>query len=254
MNMTWNPEEYAAHSKGQAIWAKELIKKIDLSGDESILDIGCGDGKITDYLNTYTSGEVIGIDVNPEMITYAQNAFSKPCFIVMDAQTITFEERFDVVFSNAALHWVKDHHALLQGIYRALKPGGKVVMQMGGHGNAKEVFSVLNKVMKRYGEYFNDFEPPYIFHTDSDYEEMLKNGHFSHYCARLIPKDMVHESIDAFRGWLETTWFPFINCVPEEKREAFVVELCTTYLECHAADVEGKIHVSMVRLEVLAVK
>lgn len=254
MNATWKPDVYATHSKGQAIWAKELIEKIALRGDESILDVGCGDGKITDYLSTLTSGEVVGIDLNTDMIAFAKNRFKRPDFQQMDAQSILFEDRFDVVFSNAALHWASNHDAVVRGVYKALKSGGKAILQMGGYGNAKDVFSALDKLMQNYTTYFEGFESPYTFCSDSQYDCMLSQAGFSRYRAELIPKDMIHDSIDAFRGWLETTWFPYIRCIPESEQSAFVEEWMKTYLEMFPSDEQGRVHVSMMRLEVEAVK
>ncbi|MDD4950259.1 trans-aconitate 2-methyltransferase [Sulfuricurvum sp.] len=254
MNPTWKPDAYTAHSKGQAVWAKELIEKIGLRGDESILDVGCGDGKITDYLSTLTSGKVVGIDLNPDMIAFAKKQFKRPDFQQMDAQNILFEDRFDVVFSNAALHWAHDHDAVVQGIYKALKSGGKAILQMGGYGNVVGVFIALEKVKQNYTTYFWGFESPYTFCSDSQYDCMLSQAGFSRYRTELIAKDMMHDSIDAFRGWLETTWFPYIQCIPESEQSIFVEEWMRAYLEMFPLDGLGRVHVSMMRLEVEAVK
>lgn len=252
MNGTWKAQAYAAHSKGQAVWAKELIEKIGLSGNESILDIGCGDGKITNYLSEHTCGEVVGVDLSAEMIIYAQTMFQNPRFVQMDARRLEFEERFDVVFSNAALHWVSDHEAVMRGVYRALKPNGKALLQMGGEGNASEVFAALAYILPDYAEYFEGFKPPYRFCSDMEYREILRRAGFSRYRAELIPKDMVHDDTSAFRGWLETTWFPFIQRIPEPIQDNFIRQWINAYIERVPVDESGKVHVVMVRLEVEA--
>jgi len=254
MSGTWKAQAYAAHSKAQTIWAKELIEKIGLSGNESILDIGCGDGKITNYLSEHTSEEVVGIDLSAEMIAYAQTTFHNPCFVQMDAKKLEFEERFDVVFSNAALHWVRDHEAVMRGIYRALKTNGKAVLQMGGEGNADEVFATLKCILLDYAEYYEEFDSPYTFCSDREYKEMLRCVGFSQYRAELIPKDMVHDDVTTFRGWLETTWFPYIQRIPEPMQDDFIQKWITTYIEHFPLDENGRVHVAMVRLEVEAVK
>jgi len=250
MSEHWKADDYAANSKGQAVWAKELIEKIGLVGNESILDIGCGDGKITDALSRLTRGEVVGIDFSHEMIAYSKEAFSKPLFMQMDAQALAFNERFDVVFSNAALHWAKDHHAILQGIYQALKPKGRAILQMGGEGNGKKVFEALHHILPEYADYFEGFESPYTFYSDHAYEVLLNGIGFNTHQAHLVPKDMVHESLKAFRGWLETTWFPFINPVPSAQKEAFVEAWIEAYSALCPLDFEGRVHVTMMRLEV----
>ena len=250
MSGQWKADDYAANSKGQAIWAQELIEKIDLRGDESILDIGCGDGKITDALSHLTKGEVVGIDLSSDMISYAQKAYSKPIFMQMDAQALNFHERFDVLFSNAALHWVRDHKAVLEGIYKALKPNGRAILQMGGEGNGEKVFEAFYQILPVYGAYFEGFEMPYTFHSDKTYEILLNTMDFSTYKTSLVLKDMVHEDTNAFRGWLKTAWFPFIDPVPIEKKEAFLEAWIEEYSALYPLDSEGRVHVDMMRLEV----
>jgi len=250
MSGQWNADEYAAHSKGQAVWAQELIEKIRLKGNESILDIGCGDGKITNALSYLTSGEVVGIDFSHEMIAYAKATFSKPLFMQMDAQALNFNKRFDVVFFNAALHWAKDHKAILQGISKALKPEGRAILQMGGAGNGEKVFEALHNILPDYAAYFEGFEMPYTFHSDTTYEVLLNEIGFSSYNAHLVFKDMVHEDRKAFRGWIETEWFPFIDLVPSEKKEAFIEAWIEAYYTLCPPDNAGRAHVGMMRLEV----
>ncbi len=254
MKARWNPENYAANSQGQAIWANELIAKIGLRGDEAILDIGCGDGKITDALSRLTYKETIAIDLSAEMVAFAQSHFKTPLFMQMDAQQLTFDARFDVVFSNAALHWVANHEAVVRGIYRALKPGGKAVLQMGGKGNAAAVFAALEKVKVSYARYFEGFQAPYTFCSNRQYTLWLKDAGFREYHAALLEKEMVHENVDAFKGWLHTTWFPFIQRVPEAMQAAFVDAWVTAYLDTRPVDDMGRIRVAMVRLEVMAIK
>ena len=254
MRKEWKASDYASNSKGQAVWAHELIEKMALKGDESILDVGCGDGKITNTLSQLTNGEVVGIDFSSDMVAYAKAAFSKPTFMQMDAQALSFHERFDVVFSNAALHWVKDHKAVLEGIYKALKPKGKAILQMGGEGNGEKVFEALSNILPAYEGSVEAHEMPYTFHSDKTYETLLSTMNFSQYQACLVQKDMVHENVQAFQGWLETAWFPFINVVADERRAAFVQDWIAAYLKLCPLDEKAQVHVLMCRLEVELIK
>jgi len=86
------------------LWAKELINKLDIGDSDTILDIGCGDGKVTNLLSSLTLGKVVGIDFSQEMIELAKSSYSAPIFMQMDAQSIQFKDEFDIIFSNAALH------------------------------------------------------------------------------------------------------------------------------------------------------
>ena len=136
----WNAIDYAKSSSIQQQWARELISKLNLKGNEKLLDIGSGDGKVTAEIASYLSnGSVIGIDNSEAMITLAQSKYSTDAFPNLrfqqgDASRLTFENEFDVVFSNATLHWILDQRPVLQGIYKSLKHNGKILLQMGGRG------------------------------------------------------------------------------------------------------------------------
>ncbi len=156
MTYKWNPEEYQASSSNQKKWGEELLSKIDfIKGYEKVLDIGCGDGKITAYIaQKVPQGFVVGIDSSEDMINLAKrnfpsNTHSNLVFIVKDAREIDFEEEFDIVFSNACLHWIVDHLPVLEKIKRTLKPSGKIFLQMGGKGNAAEVIRTLETIIKK---------------------------------------------------------------------------------------------------------
>jgi trans-aconitate 2-methyltransferase len=142
----WNAEDYAKHSSPQYQWAKELIPKLKLSGNERLLDIGCGDGKITAVLaKSLPQGRIIGVDNSEDMINLARANFPSSTypnlsFQVMDARVLSFECYFDRVFSNAALHWVIDHRPILRGVQRSLRNGGRLLFQMGGKATPKAYF------------------------------------------------------------------------------------------------------------------
>jgi trans-aconitate methyltransferase len=256
----WNADDYANNSSAQLQWAEELISKLALKGSESLLDIGCGDGKISAQLaRIVKNGHVLGIDSSENMIKRASEQFPAAAnpnlsFLRMDATEIRLSQMFDVAFSNAALHWVKDHITVLRGVHSCLKSGGKILFQMGGHGNAAEVFNAIQEIIERPGwkQYFEVFVPPYYFYKPEDYETWLPECGFSSARVELIPKDMQHDRAKGLTGWLRTTWFPYTDCLPVELRDAFLGELAETYTATHPADALGNTHVKMVRLEVEA--
>src|SRR5208337_2921803 len=131
----WNAQDYAKNSQNQFQWAKELIPKLKLKGNEAMLDIGCGDGKITvELARCLPEGWVVGVDSSEKMITLAQSFFPPKdypnmSFQILDARNLTFRSQFDIAFSNAALHWIVDQKAVLDGIQRSLKPGGRLLFQ-----------------------------------------------------------------------------------------------------------------------------
>jgi len=257
----WDPSGYSRHSDSQLEWAKELINKLQLQGNERILDIGCGDGKVTKLISEYVpEGEVIGIDNSEEMIEYASKKYSKPeygnlNFIKMDATQIAFEEYFDIVFSNAALHWVVDHIPVLKGIHRSLKQNGKVLVQMGGKGNANSVVEVLNEISRhnKWKQYFKDFTFPYGFHDPQQYLKWLVETGFKVERIELIPKDRVHNDIDEFKGWIRTQWLPYVARIPEHKREEYIDMVADKFIETYPTN-GSRIVVRMQRLEYEASK
>lgn len=259
---SWDASDYARHSAAQFAWARELITKLNLKGDETVLDIGCGDGKVTAYLaERLPRGAVVGIDNSAAMIDLAQRTFPPErhpslAFRVMDAREIVFEQHFDVVFSNAVLHWVKDHRPVLDGVSACLKNGGRLLFQMGGKNNARDVVLALLRLIARdaWKPFFAEFPFPYGFYDPQEYRALLMAAGLEPSRVELIPKDMQQPGRDGLTGWIRTTWLPYTQRIPEDRREDFIAALVETYLAKHPLDPQGYAHVGMVRLEVEACK
>lgn len=236
-----------------------MLNVLNLGGSETILDVGCGDGKITAEIGCrLADGSVVGIDRSSEMIALAKKTYqnSNINFEQRDAEKIEDEARFDIIFSNAVLHWIKDHQNLLSRFFRALKPGGRLLLQMGGKGNC-EAFAVIARELigsADWRNYFTDFSYPYFFYDDSTYLKWLDAAGFTIETVSLLPKDMVHQNTDELKGWLRTTWFPFTDCLPKSRRDEFLETMLSRYLVDVPPDSSGKTHVDMVRLEVHAHK
>ena len=253
----WNAKDYAKNSSAQEKWAVELIEKLALDGSEKVLDIGCGDGKITYRISRILSnGSVIGIDQSESMINLANNVFKNDnlSFVRMCATAISFDMKFDVAFSNAALHWVRDHKTVLKTLKNNLNSNARILFQMGGFGNAKELLEVMGTVTssKAWEKYFRNFTFPYTFYRTVDYESWLPECGYKPERIELITKDLVHDNADDLKGWLRTTWFPYTNQLPVVDREKFLDDLVETYTSQYPVDSEGKTHINMVRLEVEA--
>lgn len=259
---SWDPEEYARNSRAQKQWADQLIEKLDLMGFERVLDLGCGDGKITaEIAGKVKNGAVVGVDLSPDMIRYASSRFpSSTCpnlaFIRADARHLPFKESFDIIFSNAALHWIRDHELVLRGMHHCLRPGGKVLIQMGGTGNAASVMEVFLEITgERYWkQYFNGFSVPYAFFSPEEYRRLLAGTGFQAVRVVLIRMDMTQDKREGFSGWIRTTWHPFLDAVPPSIRDELLSEVIDRYIYYHPPDRDGRIHVDMVRLEVEAIR
>ncbi|MGO9587522.1 MAG: class I SAM-dependent methyltransferase [Limisphaerales bacterium] len=278
----------------QQSWARELIAQLQLRGNEHILDVGCGDGKVTAEIAwAVPRGSVTGVDASPQMIEFARKTFPPGTipnleFQICDARIISFAvvfpgalasrrrvpcvpagrrrpqihgegaepAPFDIVFSNAALHWVDDHGAFLRGAASVLRPGGRLVVSCGGKGNAHDVFVALRPEMrlKRWRGFFRRLEKPYFLYSPADYEKWLPRFGFKSCGIKLSPKDAVYDGRDRFAAWLRTTWLPYTQRVPEDLRDEFVAAITDRYVARHPLDDAGRVHVRMVRLEIDAVK
>ena len=262
---TWNAAEYAANSTVQQTWARELIARLHLRGDEHILDVGCGDGKITaEIARAVPHGLVTGVDASIEMISFAQKTFPSAShanlsFQVTDArriETLAAPRPFDLIFSNAALHWVDDHQAILRGAAAVLKSGGRLMVSCGGKGNAHDVFLALRPEMrlKRWRECFRGMTMPYFFHAPEAYGKWLPKFGFKICQLELAPKDVLYAGAAGLATWLRATWLPYVQRVPENVREEFIAAVTHRYLTRHPLDNAGQVRVRMVRLEIDAVK
>ncbi|MCW3996235.1 MAG: methyltransferase domain-containing protein [Candidatus Bathyarchaeota archaeon] len=261
-NYSWNAVDYAKNSANQYAWAQELIPKLKLSGNETLLDIGCGDGKITAELARYLpNGRVLGIDSSKQMINLARKTFPNAkfpnlSFKVMDARKLTFQAEFDRAFSNAALHWIVNQNAVLSGIQKSLKSGGRLLFQMAGKGNAKDVLSIIDElaVAEPWKSYLSGMAFPYGFYDPEEYNAFLKQAGLVPLRAELFPKDMQFKGKEGLAGWIRTTWLPFTDRLPIDIKPKLVDLIVNRYLERHPADAAGVVHVGMMRLEVEAYK
>jgi len=258
----WNAEDYRQNSAAQQQWAQELIAKLNLTGTEIVLDVGCGDGKVTAEIASHLlDGQVVGIDNSEAMIALANREYSpKPIsnlsFQQMDARELKFSAQFDVVFSNAVLHWIDDHRPVLSGMFHSLKPGGKILLQMGAQNGLPEFMLALNEVMAlpQWADYFAGFSCPYGFKSIADYQKWLPATGFQINRLELIEKHAVHSDVEAFKGWIRTTWLPYTERLPKHERTKFIDAIVEHYLAVNPANKSGQVYVLMIRLEVDAEK
>jgi trans-aconitate methyltransferase len=258
----WDASDYAVNSSAQAKWGKELIAKLNLRGDETVLDIGCGDGKLTVTLaQQLPSGSVQGIDSSLEMIRFAVKSFPSLAtpnlsFKVCDACRLTSANKFDVVVSFACLHWIKDHLPVLKSIRRSLKNNGRILLQFGGKGNAEDLLAVTDEVIAgdQWKKYFRRFVFPWHFYEPGQYRVWVKQAGLTPKRVELIAKDMVQKSKDDLIGWIRATWRPYVCRVPAGLQNKFLTEIVQRYLARYPLDEDGCAHLQMQRLEVEAYK
>jgi trans-aconitate methyltransferase len=227
MPFEFDAEKYKRASAHQKEWGTKLIAELDLAGDEKILDLGCGDGDITAQLaELVPDGLVTGIDASQSMIGSAGKAHKAQNlrFDLMDINEIDFENEFDVVISNAALHWIKDHKKLLSSVCKTLKADGIVRFNFAADGNCSAFFNVIRKIMaeKKYAGYFNHFDWPWYMPTIEEYEKLLEKSNFREAKVWGENADRLFPDKDAMAGWIDQpNLVPFLKYIDGQEKNAF---------------------------------
>ncbi|MBP7826645.1 MAG: methyltransferase domain-containing protein [Verrucomicrobia bacterium] len=260
--LQWDPAAYAENSAMQHVWARELLAGLALRGTERVLDVGCGDGWVTAQIaQRVPHGRVVGVDISADMIRHARATFPSARFPnlhfqEMDARNLQFREAFEVVLSNAALHWVDDHPAFLRGAAACLAPGGRLLVFCGGHGNAQDVFLAVRATLRQkpWRDFFRKLTRPYFFYDPSAYARWLPDQGLTMRAVRVTHTEAVFPERAALAGWFRTTWLPYTQRVTPAAREDFITAVLNHYLTQHPPNADGQIRVKMVRLEIDGVK
>ncbi|MEO1020178.1 MAG: methyltransferase domain-containing protein [Pseudomonadota bacterium] len=218
---SWDPIGYDRHARFVSTLGTAVLDLLAPKSGERILDLGCGDGVLTERLLA-CDAEVVGVDGDPRM-TEAARARGLDAHL-MDGQQLSFTEEFDAVFSNAALHWMRNADAVSNGAYRALRPGGRFVAEFGGHGNVSTIRTALYAVLQRHGVRAENHDPWY-FPTPDDHAECLEKAGFRVDTIELIPRPTPLPT--GMHGWLETFAQPFLDNVPRDKAESVLDEVVT---------------------------
>ena len=227
MKFEFDGEKYKRASKQQKAWGKKLISELELRGDERILDLGCGDGTLTAQLaELVPDGSVLGIDASQSMIETARknHAGANLRFELRDIDAIDFESEFDLVFSNATLHWIKNHERLLANVFESLKERGTARLQFAGDGNCSNLIRVVREVMeaKEYAAYFGEFDWPWYMPTVQQYRRLLDEVAFSEKKVWCEDADRYFGSVEEMTRWIDQpSIVPFLCCVAERDKRHF---------------------------------
>jgi len=203
------------------VWksSADLIELLDPKAGERILDVGCGTGHLTAQI-AKRGVEVIGLDASPSMIALARQNFPRLRFELGDVRRIGFDRPFDAVFSNAALHWVRDADAAIASISSALRSGGRLVLEMGGRGNIAAITSAAESVLREAGYAGRH---AWYFPGIGEYCSRLEKHGFLVRMAQNFPRmNKLEHPERGMREWLEMFGGAWFEDVPVARREAMV--------------------------------
>ena len=243
MTQQWSPADYQRHAAFVPALGASILARLDPKAGERVLDLGCGDGVLTAQISA-AGAVVTGVDASPEMVRAAA-ARGVDAHLV-DARKLPFHGEFDAVFSNAVLHWVPEADAVIAGVARSLRPGGRFVAEFGGHTNVAAIAVAIRAVFGRHGVRYSS---PWYYPTPDEYRARLEANGFVVRDVRLFPRPTPLPT--GMSGWLRTFRVSQFEGVPSalaQQIEDEIVDLLRPSL-CDAA---GQWTADYVRLQVVA--
>ena len=243
---TWNPATYARDARFVADLGQPLLELLAPRNGEIIMDLGCGDGALTEKIAQTVA--VVGVDAS---FAQARAARERGLSIVVgDGHNLCFKRQFDAVFTNAALHWMRQPENVIAGVWQCVKTGGRFVGEFGAQGNVETIRSALHEALRRRG-----IEPlaldPWYFPSAEDFSNLLIKSSFNVRSIEIIerPTQLPGELLD----WLEIFAQPFANAIDKDHRGSFLDEVCQRSKSA-LRNAEGRWTVDYVRLRFAAVK
>ena len=234
----WNASDYYERAAPQKWLADKSLAELDLGGAERVLDVGCGDGKVTTLIaERVPRGSVVGIDPSTRMIDFARQHFlgghPNLSFAVGDATRLEFRGAFDLIVSFNALHWVSDQAAALRCIREALAPEGRALLQFVSRGERKPLEDVIEETTRnpRWSGYFSTHRPPYLHLPPQEYRQVAGR------CGLRVERlDTTLEAWDfgsraAFAAFAQVTFVEWTRIIPPAERRDFIADVLDRYQE-----------------------
>ena len=245
--MNWNPESYNRNARFVSELGLPVVELLQPRANERILDLGCGDGELTKKLKQFGC-TVLGVDASPEMIAAARsNGVDAQC---IDGHELSFDCEFDAVFSNAALHWMRQPDLVIAGVWRALKRPGRFVGELGGIGNVSRLHEAMCQMLTEQGIAPESVDPWY-FPSPSEYQQKLESARFEVNQIELI--DRLTPLPTGLGGWIESVAHPFLKMIKPSAQQDFVKEI-ENRVRPYLQDDNGVWSADYVRLRFLALK
>lgn len=259
MSFEFDGEKYKQASTHQKEWANKILEELVFIGNEDILDLGCGDGVITNQLaERVPNGKVLGIDASEGMIQTAQKnkQHENVSFELKNINDISYKNQFDFIFSNASLHWVFNHKKLLKNTFHALKQNGVIRFNFAGDGNCAFFFKIVRQCMvePRFEKYFKAFSWPWFMPDIETYKKLVAETAFSKIEIWTENADRYFANSEVMIKWIDQpSLVPFLKCIPEPEKQHFRNYVIERMIEETKQD-DGTCFETFRRLNVRAVK
>ena len=229
MTREWDAATYDRVSAPQVEWALKVLERLPLRGDETVLDAGCGSGRVTRLLlERLPRGHVVAVDSAPSMVEHAREALDPAHATVLQANLteLVLDEPVDAAFSNAVFHWIGDHDALFARLHAALRPGGRLVAECGGEGNVRRFHDAANEVGAEppYADHLAAWKGPWHFASAEETAERLERAGFTEIATWLDPYPVTPPDPITF---VRTVCLgPHLQRLPEDLREPYAEAVC----------------------------
>ncbi|PLT33501.1 trans-aconitate 2-methyltransferase [Bacillus sp. V5-8f] len=221
---TWNPNLYDVKHSFVSKYGNDLVELLAPKEGEKILDVGCGTGDLAKKL--YDSRvDVVGVDKSKNMILQATSKYPNIRFMVRDATDLEYDNEFDAVFSNAALHWVKPAKKALISIFNSLKQGGRFVAEFGGKGNVQMITDEIIKQMEELGLEFKAEQFPWYFPSIGEYSSLMEETGFRVLFVQHYDRPTVLDGKDGLKNWIEMFGSGFFGDMSESKKDYIIKEV-----------------------------
>lgn len=257
---------YNNNSKLQYKWAIELLLKSEhlFCDNCKVIDIGCGDGKVTvemlEIIGSSKIGSIVGIDGSASQIQFANNNYcnndnkSKIMFSVMKLDEINYVETFDIAFGSCIFHWQSDQGAIFGRVYNALKTGGYFIF-VGPAANKFNISVISDGLSKteKWNSYFNDFISNRSYHTKEEYHKILSDNRFDVIEIKETVTSTPFDNRAALKNWIRplSVW---ANHLPNVKQEEFIEDIVDIMFDQKLSYVDGKIIMESIKVEVCCIK
>ena len=224
MKDTWNPDLYKNNHSFVYDYGKDLLALLDPKDGEVILDLGCGTGELTFEISKKTRF-ITGIDASEKMLSKAKKSYPDIEFLNIDALSMDYRNKFDKVFSNAVFHWIFEQEKFLKNIYNSLKPGGKLIFQMGGKDNTAVIMLNLKKALIKRGLNKNAEKQVMFFPSVGEYSALLEKTGFTVRYALYFDRDTVLNGKDGLKNFINMFHNSYFEGIDENLRNEIIQEV-----------------------------